>query len=678
MPPAVKGEGIKTPHDHDVLSGRGNFVNYHPGNEHFRSLVRKHKLVYVKCPKPQKGKFSKLIYEEIKARNPPGRFLKQDASSKLWYDIGEKKALDKTRQALREGAPELMKELSGDSGEDSDDEPVIARKKVRENVCLTIRYFWFCNYASLVKSKMISLKSCVHYSQTLILTRLLYVLDKNGNLNTSGLATMGSMFPGDNMQNPFMGGFSSPGVLSRNGMMSIGSIGMSPMASPGLLSPGMMMTPDLQLSTRQMQSETGIAGRFHSPLSDTIPPPQVHVAPNDVESMNTMLSSQQQQQFFQQQQRQLEQMQHQMTQQQQQFLMNSCTMNNNVSNFDGISNFDMMSPQQRLQQMRISQMRQQVMNNQIQQQQQLQQKQQLQQQQPQQMHMNQLRQQHYNQPKQQDQQFQQNRATQSASEMQMLQNKLAAIYSAEAFDPRPIADQTVSSDASSSNNNMSQHNLGNAKEKYRGNDVSNMDNTIHADNTARGNSRVEIPPGINPRRMPPPSLLKRDDSLKMDKIFEPASPAGDETKKKYGEGHGSSAHLSAMSLSMGDLNDEGNFSHVFDSSLKLSGGNSQKNNSSNTKIKPGVSSTSNSLPLRTPQNSKAFTNGVWGGVETKIGDRSVNNHAWDHANLDMSVATLGASEIGASEVGNMSYATLNMPDHDGHMSFSRVFEEAEK
>ena len=96
---------------------------------------------YVKCPKPQKGKFSKLIYDEIKARNPPGRFLKQDNSTKLWYDIGEKKALDKTRQALREGAPELMKELSGESGDDTDDdEEVIARKKVRENVWPTIRY----------------------------------------------------------------------------------------------------------------------------------------------------------------------------------------------------------------------------------------------------------------------------------------------------------------------------------------------------------------------------------------------------------------------------------------------------------------------------------------------------------------------------------------------------------
>jgi hypothetical protein len=121
--------GIVHPHDHDVLAGRGNFVNYHAGNEHFRHLVRKYKVDYVQCPKPQKGKFSKLIVDEIQNRTPPGRFLKQDSSTKLWYDIGEKKAMDKTRQALREGAPDLVKEIKGDdTGSDGEDRTV---QKVR-------------------------------------------------------------------------------------------------------------------------------------------------------------------------------------------------------------------------------------------------------------------------------------------------------------------------------------------------------------------------------------------------------------------------------------------------------------------------------------------------------------------------------------------------------------------
>ncbi|KAL7550679.1 hypothetical protein ACHAWF_013899 [Thalassiosira exigua] len=61
--------------------------------------------------KAQKAIYSKIIYDEVRAMSPPGRFLKQDPKTKLWNDIGEKKALDKTRQALREGAPEILKEM---------------------------------------------------------------------------------------------------------------------------------------------------------------------------------------------------------------------------------------------------------------------------------------------------------------------------------------------------------------------------------------------------------------------------------------------------------------------------------------------------------------------------------------------------------------------------------------
>jgi len=107
---------IVKPGPNDVLSGRGNFVNHHSGNEQFRKLVKHHKEAYVACPKAQKAIYSKIIYDEIRSMNPPGRFLKQDSSTKLWNDIGEKKALDKIRQALREGAPELLKELEKTEG----------------------------------------------------------------------------------------------------------------------------------------------------------------------------------------------------------------------------------------------------------------------------------------------------------------------------------------------------------------------------------------------------------------------------------------------------------------------------------------------------------------------------------------------------------------------------------
>lgn len=94
--------GIVTPHENDVLSGRGKPVNSHPGNKRFRSYVRNQKELYNQAPKVEKPIFAKLIVITIRNLVPPGRFLKQDPSTGLWSDIGDRKALDKTRQALRE------------------------------------------------------------------------------------------------------------------------------------------------------------------------------------------------------------------------------------------------------------------------------------------------------------------------------------------------------------------------------------------------------------------------------------------------------------------------------------------------------------------------------------------------------------------------------------------------
>ncbi len=104
--PSGPREVITQIHPHDVVSGRGNEnkANVHPGNVHFRNLVRRHKLEYVSSLKRDKPEFAKAIVHEIINKNPPGRFLKQDKATGNWYDIGYKQALTKTRQALREGA----------------------------------------------------------------------------------------------------------------------------------------------------------------------------------------------------------------------------------------------------------------------------------------------------------------------------------------------------------------------------------------------------------------------------------------------------------------------------------------------------------------------------------------------------------------------------------------------
>ena len=48
---------------------------------------------------------------------PPGRFLEKNAVTCLWSDIGDRKAIEKTSQALRDGAADLRKQLSADLGD---------------------------------------------------------------------------------------------------------------------------------------------------------------------------------------------------------------------------------------------------------------------------------------------------------------------------------------------------------------------------------------------------------------------------------------------------------------------------------------------------------------------------------------------------------------------------------
>uniref|UniRef100_A0A7S3KW51 DUF6824 domain-containing protein n=1 Tax=Amphora coffeiformis TaxID=265554 RepID=A0A7S3KW51_9STRA len=105
-------EGVKDPRPHDVLCGRGGSINSHPGNERFRQLVDKRKRVYLTARfKREKRLIASSIVSEIRALDPPGRFLQMEKSSGLWKDIGDEKARDKTSQALRENAPKIRADI---------------------------------------------------------------------------------------------------------------------------------------------------------------------------------------------------------------------------------------------------------------------------------------------------------------------------------------------------------------------------------------------------------------------------------------------------------------------------------------------------------------------------------------------------------------------------------------
>lgn len=107
IPPSIVG--VTSFNDNDVLCGRGGGTNVHPGNKHFRTLIDQHRKIYLKARKNDKPAISRSIVRTI--RNKNGRFLKKDSKTKLWYEIGDSMAREKTSQALRQRAPEMRKIL---------------------------------------------------------------------------------------------------------------------------------------------------------------------------------------------------------------------------------------------------------------------------------------------------------------------------------------------------------------------------------------------------------------------------------------------------------------------------------------------------------------------------------------------------------------------------------------
>ena len=89
------------PTDNDVLFGRGEGVNRHPGNIRYREAVAEYKEIYGDIEKKSDkteyiAKFLELIHKT------GARFLDRDKKTKLWFVVEEGKARRKCGQALRE------------------------------------------------------------------------------------------------------------------------------------------------------------------------------------------------------------------------------------------------------------------------------------------------------------------------------------------------------------------------------------------------------------------------------------------------------------------------------------------------------------------------------------------------------------------------------------------------
>jgi hypothetical protein len=80
-------------------------------------LVAANKQLYITLPKRQKMLLSRSIVNAVRSQNPPGRFLQKDGKTKLWFDVGDQRAQEKTSQALREGAPDIRKKVMASKGD---------------------------------------------------------------------------------------------------------------------------------------------------------------------------------------------------------------------------------------------------------------------------------------------------------------------------------------------------------------------------------------------------------------------------------------------------------------------------------------------------------------------------------------------------------------------------------
>ena len=85
-------------------------MNSHPGNRRFRDWVNERKERYTRAPsKGMKFSIAQEVLGLLRAQDPPGRVLRYDSVADEYVEVDAKKALAKTTQALREGAPELRK-----------------------------------------------------------------------------------------------------------------------------------------------------------------------------------------------------------------------------------------------------------------------------------------------------------------------------------------------------------------------------------------------------------------------------------------------------------------------------------------------------------------------------------------------------------------------------------------
>ena len=117
-------ERITQVNQNDIICGRRGVALKHPGNLAYRKVVGLNKELYATCVKTEKLRISKSIVAAM--REVGGRFLQREdggtsetldekdahGNPVVYVDIGDKRAVEKTSQALREGQPKLLRQMA--------------------------------------------------------------------------------------------------------------------------------------------------------------------------------------------------------------------------------------------------------------------------------------------------------------------------------------------------------------------------------------------------------------------------------------------------------------------------------------------------------------------------------------------------------------------------------------
>mmetsp|Transcript_17674 Transcript_17674/g.24568 ORF Transcript_17674/g.24568 Transcript_17674/m.24568 type:complete len:656 (-) Transcript_17674:1899-3866(-) len=95
---------IKDPNKNDVLLGsrRKRKSDDHPGNLWYHTLVNERKIRFLNASGNETRQICNDIIHIVRSAHPPGRFLAKEESIGMWYDVGDKAAMDKTYRALWE------------------------------------------------------------------------------------------------------------------------------------------------------------------------------------------------------------------------------------------------------------------------------------------------------------------------------------------------------------------------------------------------------------------------------------------------------------------------------------------------------------------------------------------------------------------------------------------------